>query len=358
MLQRVTMEGIELPRLYIAEDQSDAELAMSKGIPFVKWTKGKDELIRCLLLPTLKKMFPHIKWYDIFDVRQCKSTFIKYPGTTSTNTKKIDEDFHAGTDHLGDSVDLNRQEDFVAPLATTLNSIVGTNNMSYEDLPLEVYVGDMSSYVNLDVLQNLHLMPQFIGDILDCIKTNSVAPTIWSEGWNKKKAASIGNFDRASELPNLIILDVSHSIPVGISATMLMLIDTLRTQVHADVIITGSKSRFYKYGTELPTPQAIRNTIQRCNESAEFMAILRDHIAGKHYNHVISFGDNDSPSNCGVDAYPPLGGTIVEEVHHYHTWCKDTITGYAVWCHELQTKPKAHYDTSWCCLIDKTADED
>lgn len=192
---------------------------------------------------------------------------------------------------------------------------------------------------------------------MDCIKTNVVTGTLWSEGWNKKKGAALGNFDRTGELRNLIIVDISGSIPIGISSTMLTLIDTLRSQVHADLIITGSKSRFYPYEGELPSPQEIRNTIDRGNEAKEFYAILRDHIAGHHYGHVISFGDNDCPAHhvyyldSKMQEEPFMAGTIVEHVHHYHVHSHCHDTGYALWTNNLASKPLKSHDNSWCSVI-------
>lgn len=111
-------------------------------------------------------------------------------------------------------------------------------------------------------------------------------------------------------------------------------------------------------GTELPDPQTLRNQFGYGNESHDFFGILNTHIRGKHYGHVFSFGDNDTPmydvffGNVGLS----LVGTKVEFVHHYHTgtwYCKgdNGKTGYAKWCHMLASKPREEYDTDWCKVI-------
>jgi hypothetical protein len=228
-------------------------------------------------------------------------------------------------------------------------------------LDLEDYMGDMSSYVNLEVLQRLKLMPRFIGDILDCIKINIGSGMYWREGYNKRLGIPVGRFNASGQLPNLIILDVSGSIPRGISATMISLIDTLRTQLSADLIITSSHSRFYPMGSELPDPQRIRDMFSYGNEAAEFWGILSTYIRGRHYGHVFSFGDNDTPDyfNYHQAKGPVLEGTIVEHVHHYHTgkFYETGVdmrkTGYAKWCHMLGNEPLVEYDTSWCNVIRK-----
>lgn len=365
MLERVTMPGIEFPRLYIAENREDVRLARENGVPFVRWRHGKDKLIALMLMPVLKKMFPYIDWNRVSNAPKSKSIIVERP--LSSNKEfyiEIEDDFHAAKYHHSDESYIpNMKDDEVFNVDVGYSNDYreftgdGPTESIHEKVDLSVHVGDLSSQVNLDVLQNLKLMPKFIGDIMDCIKTNIVAGTLWNEGWNKKKGAAVGNFDRTGELRNLIIVDISGSIPIGISSTMLTLIDTLRSQVHADLIITGSKSRFYPYEGELPNPQEIRNTIFRNNEAKEFYAILRDHIAGHHYGHVISFGDDDCPANHvrflskEEGQKPFMAGTIVEHVHHYHVHSCDRDTGYALWTNELANEPLKSYDTSWCSVI-------
>lgn len=351
------MDGIELPRLYIAENRKDAEIAVEKGLPFVRWTQGKDKLISMLLMPALRKLFPYINWSKLPNIPRVSSKIVHCPGR-KVDPIEIDEDYHPDTSHAnGGSITPSMDTETVVPIADEERDFSNGPVSSTVEYDLAAYVGDLSSYVNLDVLQEFKLMPKFIGDIMDCIKTNMVSGTMWSEGYNKKRGATIGNYDRSGQLRNLIIVDVSASIPVGISATMLTLVDTLRTQVHADLIITGGKSRFYAYEDELPDPQVIRNTIPRSNEGVEFAGILKDHILGNHYGHVISFGDNDNPAIAlkyergQHEKMPGMAGTKVEHVHHYHTNLR-TQTGYAAWCHQLQMKPMVSYDTSWCKVID------
>lgn len=354
MLQRVMIDGIELPRLYIAEDRNDAMLAMDKGIPFVRWTQGQEALIKILLRPVLEKMFPHIKWDKVLGTRKKFKTKVEV--YEHDNSLPV-EDSDSCTTH-----DFEMEDDVITETATASADerlfYGGTDMVTVNRFDIEDYVGDMNSYVNIEMLQRLRLMPAFIGDILDCVKTNIGSGLYWREGYNKRLGLPVGRFDSSGQLPNLIILDVSGSIPRGISATMIALIDTLRTQLSADLIITGSVSRFFPMGAELPDPQTIRNSFGFGNEAKDFYKILESRIRGRHYGHVFSFGDNDSPasfSDFGTKR-PELSGTVVEHVHHYHTgtyWhgiCSDK-TGYAKWCHELCKEPKEEYDISWCNVI-------
>ena len=367
MLQRVTMDGIELPRLYIAEDRKDAELAMSKGIPFIRWTRGQDALIKILLRPVLEKMFPHIAWSKVLGPRRRFRTEVSIAEHTEGESEVLtlptkESDCEPEESEESDVLMPDVEEDEDGMLVESAGASAderlfrggGQEMTIVHNLDLEDYVGDLSSCVNIEVLQRLRLMPAFIGDILDCIKINVGSGMRWREGYNKRLGIPVGRFNSSGQLPNLIILDVSGSIPRGISATMISLIDTLRTQLSADLIITASNSRFYPMGTELPDPQRIRDMFSYGNEATEFFGILSSSIRGRHYGHVFSFGDEDSPDYY-TKARPCLEGTIVEYVHHYHTgthWCHaDGKTGYAKWCHMLSKPPLEEYDETWCKVI-------
>lgn len=373
MLQRVTMSGIELPRLYIAENRADAELAMEKGIPFVRWTQGQDALIKMLLRPVLEKMFPHIKWNKVLGPKHRFKTKVHVSETVvQPDPIEVEEeceedglDLDLGLPHddddpalYGTDVELDDDGDLVEHAGVSSNERLfagGSEMVVTHNLDIEDYIGDLSSSVDLEVLQRLRLMPAFIGDILDCIKTNVGSGLHWREGYNKRLGIPVGRFDAARQLPNLIILDVSGSIPRGISATMISLIDTLRTQLSADLIITSSNSRFYPMGSDLPDPQRIRDMFGYGNEAVEFNEILERHVQGRHFGHVFSFGDNDTPYYYWNEN-PIVTGTVVECVHHYHTglWSYGNKykTGYAKWCDLLSRKPIEEYDTSWCKVIE------
>lgn len=352
MLTRVTMTGIELPRLYIAENQLDINQAIEAGLPYIKWRRGHDELIRVLLRPTLEKMFPGILWDKVLGpkpkfktevVMQCQDD------VDAQNALMIEAEPFYSTDQSviePDQEELSSRESERASAPEAWRYHHGNNNAYEVKLPLDVYMADACSQVNLDVLQSLNLMPQFIGDIMNCIRTNLVAQQRWAEGWNKKLGAAVGNFNRSDQLPNLIILDISGSIPRGISATMLTLLDTMRSQLSADVIITASLSKFYEHGQELPDPQTLRNEFGYANEDLGFFRILREKIKGRHYGHVFSFGDYDSPL---WDSFSDenLRGTKVEYAHSYHTYADD-MTGYLRWVNKLQTKPPVETNHSWC----------
>ena len=360
MLSRVTIEGISFPKLYIAENMNDVRIAKENGLPFVRWTQGNDALVKAILLPTLKKMFPDIKWSKLFNIKPFKTKITIYEHCDEdvepdyTMEPELDEEgyeFDVYVEEQNPNVfDQDSDEKICeeeSDITTGTRLFDNRGNVVIEKkLSIEQYAGDLSAYVNIEVIQSLHLMPQFIGDILDCVRVNLVSANKWSEGYNKKLGATVGNFNRSSQLPNLIILDVSASIPRGISATMLALIDTLRTQCNAELIITSTCSKYYGLNDKLPTPQKLRDTFGYGNESDMFIDILNTKVAGRHFGHVFSFGDYDTPSY----RFLRCENTKIEKVHHFHTIKLDS-TGYAKWCKMVDPDVQEEFDNDWCSVI-------
>lgn len=360
MLSRVTIEGVNFPKLYIAENMNDVRIAKDNGLPFVRWTQGNDALVKAILLPTLKKMFPDIKWSKLFNIKPFKTKITIYEHYDEdvepdyTMEPEFDEEDYESDDE-DEQQDTNLSDQKPDEEICEEESDITTGTRLFDNrgdvvvekkLSIEQYAGDLSAYVNIEVIQSLHLMPQFIGDILDCVRVNLVSANKWSEGYNKKLGATVGNFNRSSQLPNLIILDVSESIPRGISATMLALIDTLRTQCNAELIITSTCSKYYGLNDKLPTPQELRDTFGYGNESGMFIDILNTRVAGRHFGHVFSFGDYDTPSYGRLRCE----NTKIEKVHHFHT-IKLYSTGYAKWCKMVDPNVQEEFDNHWCSVI-------
>lgn len=375
MLQRIAIEGIQFPRLYIAENSQDVQTARANGIPYIRWRHGQEALVRQLLRPTLEKMFPGIAWGKVLGRKKpVRSDVVIVSGHESEDESGVAEFDcanmltaqyaydHVVDDLAHDSAEENQDGEFVRTVDVAAsrrdclsdNSDAGYYQFNEDHLKIEDYVGDLSSYVDIDALQKLGLLPNFVGDVADCIKRNTMQSMRWSEGYTKKLGVTLGNFRNKPELPNLLIIDISWSIPDGIAATMLTLADTLRSQCNADLIITSRRSGYYPAGAELPKPQTLRDYYGRSNESAEFCGIIKKYIAGREFGHVISFGDYDNPGSFwehDVD----MAGTKVHAVHHYHTGKYNMRgsgwTGYARWVNECCPDAERFFDTSWCNVI-------
>lgn len=377
MLQRIAIEGIRFPRLYIAENNQDAMLAQQNGIPYIKWKWGQDELIKCLLRPVVEKMFPGIIWSRVLGRKKpVRSQVIMVSGRQVDDTEGVAEydasdmlaaqhEYDGIVDNLDHETQLpdgNGEYTRLVDIADGERQFSANNGGAYDfhvdRMSIQDYVGDLSSHVDIDALQKLGMLPKFVGDVTDCIKHNKSQSMRWTEGYNKKLGYPLGRFNCKAELPNLIVIDASASIPDGIASTMICLADTLRSQCNADLIITSARSGYYPAGSELPKPQTIRDYFGRSNESAEFAAILKNYVCGREFGYVISFGDNDCPcwSNTQdfFDRYDiDMVGTKVHSVHHYHTWEYGAETGYAKWVDECSPNAEKVFDTSWCDIMRK-----
>lgn len=310
--------------LYVATNAADTRLAKDNGLPYVRWSAGAKDLLVQVLRPVLEKKFPHIDWPKVLGRKKNISTAIVHvPGEEDCSSSGLGSD-----------------ESPISDIATSERSFTGSVEPGNQEmLSISEYLDDASSYVNIESLQQLELLPSFLGGIVDNIKKNLVAPLHWREGWNKKKRCCLGNYHGEHQLPNLIIIDVSASIPRGISATMLTLADTLRSQVQADIIITGGISLYFPYGKELPSPEEMRRRVPLGNERECFYRIVTKRLH-KQYGHIISFGDDDAPGQIFTNVRCKV-------VHHYHTWKSKAQTGYAKYFHA----EKEVFDNTWCKIF-------
>lgn len=337
-MHRLKYDGIPLPEVYVCRSRAEAKVIAEAGIPYVITLRSDDEIIKIILYRTLHKRFPNIRWEMVLGINPYESMIVEVPGCQVEG----DADVFDG-DPMGRKADIAQGE-------RTFDSKGSEWNM--KRVKLDTYCADAAAHVNIEQLQALHMLPKFMDDAVDAIRMNLEDRMLWRECWNKRLGSCIGEFDYSSEAPNLIILDVSGSIPDGISATMLELIDTLRDQANADLIITGSTSRYWSRDDELPDPELIRMKIGYANESYEFFQILREHVANRHFGNVISFGDNDAPSydnECWFRGC--MDGVEVDRVMHYHTISDKVPTGYARWCRKACPECEEVFDKSWCQVM-------
>ncbi len=328
--------GVKIPDIYVCENKQECNDAKHYGLPYVLRPAGYDDekIAAAILWRTLNKLFPHIRWEEYFGFTPRDSIIVWVPGSQN----EMPEEIHTGDGQVVDIAEDRRE----------FSGGMEPGQYDYEERTLFEYVGDRSSEVKIEELQALHMLPTFLDDIAEAIKRNLYGQD-WTEGYNKKLGVPIGNFNAAAEKPNLIILDISNSIPRGISATMLTLIATLKEQANAALIVTGSTSLWWDAGEELPSPQWIRNHCGYANEYTQFYNILRTKIFGKHWGNVIVFGDTDAPSLfrnnlCGIK----VKDTTVDKVWCFHTWKKE-IPGYGEWTEDICEV--FEYNTSWCKIM-------
>lgn len=368
MIRKLSYPGTNLEDLniYYATTEEEARECIERGVPFIPWRGRPEVLVKILLAPILRKRFPGIKTPELHATEL--SIFVADPRDHEySNEVQTDEETEDPT--LVDSEIVGYSDGKERPIFTKgksrkLSSAevqrMGEQGMAF----IEKYAQEKVN-VDIEALISLELLPHFVGKIADVVRRNLYGRR-WTEGYNKKRRCPLGNFDAEEEADNLIIVDVSYSIPRGVSATMLTILDYMRLKLRADVIVTGGRSMFWPYGSELPTPEKLREIVPMGNESADFRRILLEDVKGKRYDNVVSFGDNDCPDLGLLDPeqydiravrgsrvaqlrqwyLDNLSGTEIGDVYHFHTRSAFLPTGYAKWAEAL-AQGSVHYDDSW-----------
>ena len=371
-MRRLSYPGIKLPCVYVTNDDAEVVMLRESGMPFIRTSDDNDRVVLCVLYHWLRRRFPHIDWRRQLGLRAAPRSYVVHvPGSRASReeaeeTRRMVEEAEGDLD-VPDEVTRDAPADDAEAgdggTAESCHDVADEEREFCHDgyheeardaiVRLEEFCADELSHVNVEQLQALGFLPAFMSDVADAIRTNLLTSMRWRDGWNKRLGCALGDFSVGTKAPNLIILDISGSIPSGISATMLELIDSLRSQAEADLIVTGGSSYYWSASEELPTPGWIRANVDCNNEAVMFYRILRERLAGRHFGNVISFGDND----CPVDFARWYGqepdedaamGITVDRVMHFHTWQSNTRTGYAKWVRDANPGVEEVFDTSWC----------
>lgn len=391
-MKQLKVGSLPLPKIYVCTNRRDIHECKKRGIPYIVWKDDYDKLVKLVLYPTLLSLFPYIDWTNqlgisVKDIRK----FNKLEVITYDN--EVEDKQIQVLNHLdinGDQVDkwIDKEIEALDTMSSSeiksheindeyskainptqyrmcKDNSIDLNELQFSSTNINEAIGDLSSMVDIRELQKLHLMPKWLGDIAEVI-TKNLDDLAWQEGYNKKLGWPAGTFNGKSSLPNLIILDVSKSIPFGIAATMLSLIETLREQANADLIVTAKTSGWYPKDKPLPSPDKLRKIHPRGQECDMFNAILEKHVFGKEWGNVICFGDNDSPASVinwkktqhisvgqdPTDRY--VSNTSVKHVWSYHLnryINEQPLTGYCRWCLIVSPDAKVTHNTSWAKMV-------
>lgn len=211
-----------------------------------------------------------------------------------------------------------------------------------------------AGYLTVDTaeLMDAGLLPTFLQDIGESIRTN-LSNYCWADRWNRKLGAYLGEYELVEERPNLIVLDISGSIPSGVAYTMVGLIETLRAQANADLIVNSGQSQWWPHDQPIDLNE-INAIIGGCNEARQFYRILEEHVLGKKWGNIIGFGDWDSPVRGSKlrpgDVIPDqakFASTEIGNVVGYHTCSSNELPGYLCWVKDCQTGDTEVKPKSW-----------
>lgn len=295
------------------------------GIPYIRTNMVYESLIFRLLVPSLQKKHPYFDWETVY---------------------------HEMTGHRWRPAPIYRQTES-APYkgdgdnSEAYNPLLDTDG-EIETMTLEEMASDTASGVDLDVLLDMKLIPAFWQELAEAVRINVTNNFAWHDGYNKKTKLCTGYLTEQARKKSLVILDISWSIPEGVSAGMLTLIQTITEITHADLILTGGKSYFFT-NDEVKSMdiKEWRRKIPRANESIMFNDILKNQITAD-YDIVIAFGDSDYPGEI----------TLPYKIHtkklysyyskrYYRYVDPDLIAGYGRWVVENNPDVEVITNTNW-----------
>lgn len=158
------------------------------------------------------------------------------------------------------------------------------------------FIRDSSCYVDIQKIKSLKIIPVWLDTIEDAIATNIHNFAVFNPNmYNKKLEGMYGGIEMSSPNRNLIIIDISGSIPRGVSSTCLALAKNLTESFYADLMITGSITTIYPY-EEVHTLDVknIYDINGMNNDQRHFKKLLTSEK--RIYKTAIVFGDDDSPN--------------------------------------------------------------
>lgn len=309
-----------LPRLYFIDDRSKIK-DIPPGTQFIYGDPSVEEYIIRLLeyevlykkavksgLPLkFKQILLDNGFTDLKDFNWCNTTFVDYD--TSGDINLID------TNQIGD----------------------GT---SFIDSPgLAEYIKDSVAVLDIQKVKELNLMPIWLEDMDKAVHTNihnflQFNPNMY----NKKLGGMYGGITFESPKKNLVILDISPSIPKGIGSTWLVLAKQKAETCFADIMITGRKTILVDYN-DLHTLDIDRayELYGGGQERKMFKALVT--AERKVYGTAIVTGDNNHPGDAWGRGDSYISDTDgkkickweVDKILSFHTTSETELAGYARW---------------------------
>ncbi len=208
---------------------------------------------------------------------------------------------------------------------------------------------NQAAIVDIQKLMDLDLLPPFFKTLEENIMSDVLNQFSFSRKKFNKVTDSFGAFKIKPDTRNLIIIDISGSIPSSISATMILIAVNMVERYNADLLITGSKSILYdRDDVHKLDPRNIFKEIGTDNDQIFFKKILEKY---KNYNNVVLFGDYHNPNTAWHNKYnintesilkergiEDCNFTIEGDIISFHTTSDKNTCGYGVWF-----EPKGEY---------------
>lgn len=324
-MKKLESKKLTLPTVYFITDRSEVK-DIPIGVPFIFGDSSmEDYLVRILEYEVLYQMATKSGYPFNF------KKILKDNGYTDI------QDFHFYHPAYMDIATEGMIKDSAEDKLEDLKTITESAGMFKE------YVKDSAVYVDIQKLKDLNVFPVWLDKIEEAITTNIHNFAVFNNNmYNKKLEGMYGSLELTSPNRNLIIIDISGSIPKGVSSTTLALAKNLSETFYADLLITGSKSTLYPY--ELIHTLNI-DTIYEENGMDNDQVWFKKLVSSeeKHYQTAIVFGDNHTPSHNwnnnfnrdSVHISREDGKKIckwkIDKLISFHTSSTTEIAGYADW---------------------------
>lgn len=294
MIQQIKSRRIELPPVFLVENEDDWK-ELPKGLPYIIGTK---------------KDLPFITLFLEFQIlyRSCKKTGLPIKWTEVL--KKI-----GYNDAKIRPFELNSGGDY-------WNSSTGNRKIEIDDFIEEQYI------VNFDRLSELKILPKWLDDLKASVEQNIIDEVIFDPtAFNKQLGLSIGAGSLKHNLKNLLILDVSGSIPRAVVKTTVALAKLMSKKFYADVMVTSGQTVLIDYNdVQTSDIEEIARISGGQNEGKMYAKIISEE---KDYNTVIAFGDDDNPEYY-LGVHKVKCKFKVETLYSLHTNKRsENIVGYA-----------------------------
>lgn len=350
-MKMLKLAGFRIPDLVLCDTYAEAKAMREQGIPYVLLPKGVSErqIALTILLPVLRNKFPELNWRRVLE-DEARETGVRI-GSIYVPEDENDMIIRSEGGEAKSSVSDAGEASPTMELTDGYREFECGGKM--RRVAASDWLDPKGFNVNIEDLMALKLMPQFMSDITECIKQNITGATQWSDGYTRKLGCCLGEYNVSQQKRNLIIIDVSCSIPRGVSYTMARLCGTLREQCNADLIITSGTSHYFRHEDPLPDWEWFRKVIATGNESYEFNHILKTHILGKEWGNVICFGDYDTPIGLDQEIHRHrlkeslVKSTRIEKVWPYHTHCSGVYPGYLIWTKLCDVGQEEGVNTTW-----------
>ena len=304
MLQKITSKKVELPPIWLVENEDDFN-QLPRGLPYIVGSQKELNFIRVFL-----------EFQVLY--RSCMKTNL------SINWLKCLEKLgykNVRTYNLSSG-----------------GTFTGGNPEDNAQIPIDSFIEDQY-LVNFDKLTELKVLPTWLDDLKASIETNIIDEVTFDpSSFNKQLGLNIGGATLKHNKKNLLILDVSGSIPDGVVKTITGLAKLMSKKFYADVIVTGGQTYMIEYN-DVPNSDfvALAAKAGRNNEGEMYRKIVKEK---RDYGTVISFGDDDNPGSFDRSTSSTECNFTVETLFSLHTRGKhtDNITGYARWFKPRTTK--------------------